>query len=333
MKRFYLVITLIILTGMYIFSQRDEEPQAVKPSVDSQDGMTVYDGPLDTEEKFAMHLIELMRTGRETEALAYIHPILRPHWEQIGAGIAAAPPAYVASPDRVSLVRSESSSAPLTSGGTPEEITVRGFEYQMTTARVYAEVTMVRDDGELLAVAVKYQPANGPAKTSKERAVRFRLGGAKSTMTSAATSIGITGPHLWMVDGQEVMIESTYWLKMDDGLQFTINFPWEFSGGRDQMTRAKGLEIGFPLMRHAFEENLHNKIKPGSVERIGVALIDAEGKGFRMFLPLVEIRARIADPCIAAMDEQLEQCNTRGADKAFCERMYEQEVGRCKEQG
>ena len=96
--------------------------------------------------------------------------------------------------------------------------------------------------------------------------------------TGGNTVLGQSGPEQWTVDGKTYEIASTYYLALPDGLQYTIEFPYQFTQADGQMNDQQAIGIVYPLMKHAvqsgaFQRMQIRKLGEGSADptRIGVA--------------------------------------------------------------
>jgi len=113
------------------------------------------------------------------------------------------------------------------------------------------------------------------------------------------------GPEQWRIDGKTCDIETTYYLGVPKGLQFTVQCSYEFGPhGPGKIDAPAKVELAFPLMKHAFENGLYDWAvitdRASGVamipQRIGVVLYERrDGKvtGVRVGLSLQEIRDRI----------------------------------------
>lgn len=107
----------------------------------------------------------------------------------------------------------------------------------------------------------------------------------------------------WVIDGKTYSISSSYYLQLPEGLQFTIEYPYQFGSGDRNMDDARALEIAFPMMRHAYSNDLYKrssvtKLGEGKMipSRIGVVLYEKQGggtRGYRIALSLSQIRERM----------------------------------------
>jgi hypothetical protein len=115
--------------------------------------------------------------------------------------------------------------------------------------------------------------------------------------------MAVQGPEVWTIDAQQYKIDATYYLTLPEGLQYTIDYELPTSVKLPHEAEA-ALAIAFPLIRYAYEHQLHQRTnisKSGSGEvgasRIGVALYHVEGvhrRGYAAALSLDQIRQRIA---------------------------------------
>jgi len=107
-----------------------------------------------------------------------------------------------------------------------------------------------------------------------------------------------------VVDGKTWDIAATYYLRLPQGLQFTIEYPYRFNGAAERMNDEGALAIVFPLMKHAYTKGLYRRgaiLKVGegrlTPSRIGVTLfekVNGNVHGYRVGLSLAQIRERIA---------------------------------------
>jgi len=122
--------------------------------------------------------------------------------------------------------------------------------------------------------------------------------------TAGHVPMARTGAESWIIDGREYRVSSTYFLGLPEGIQFTIDYPYEFSGALAEFTAERALDVALPLIRHAYAEQLHRRARfekagSGVAEpyAIGVVLLEKDGpaeRGYRVRLTLDEIRTRIA---------------------------------------
>ncbi len=114
-----------------------------------------------------------------------------------------------------------------------------------------------------------------------------------------------TGTETWQIDGRPYRVQSTYYLRLPKGLQFTIEYPHDFGDGPLRMDDESALAVAFPLMEHAYVQGLYDRgtyvtLGSGRVRptRIGVVLLERNAgkvRGYRVGLSLEEIRARMGD--------------------------------------
>ncbi len=112
-----------------------------------------------------------------------------------------------------------------------------------------------------------------------------------------------SGQEQWQIDGKEYHIESTYLLRLPEGLQYTIEYPWKVKVPIVEMNDERALEIVFPLMKHAYEKGFYKRMRISklgkgnmAISRIGVTLFERRGKevgGYKVALSLDEIKSRI----------------------------------------
>ena len=116
--------------------------------------------------------------------------------------------------------------------------------------------------------------------------------------------MGRQGSEVWKIDGKTYQVAGTYCLKLPEGFQFTIEYPWQFGDFKNKkMDDARAIEIAFPLMKHAYEKELYKRLTITSVRRgriaptrIGVVLFEkADGgtRGYRVARSLDYIKKRI----------------------------------------
>jgi hypothetical protein len=133
----------------------------------------------------------------------------------------------------------------------------------------------------------------------------LRCGGPStgSGHTAGHNPMAISGPETWTIGGKNHHVQATYYLALPEGLQYTIDYQLPPDIALPSQNEP-ALAIAFPLMRHAFENNLHKRstISKAGVgdlapTRIGVALYHVEGlhrRGFAVALSTAEIQGRIA---------------------------------------
>ena len=125
----------------------------------------------------------------------------------------------------------------------------------------------------------------------------------RSAGRGADVAIDSSGPHRWQVDGRARDIEVTYYVRMADGLQYTIVYLLTGADGLARMHPDRALTTAWPLIKHAYQNSLHKRARPTTlprdetpVSRIGVVLLHHEGKqvkGIRAGMTLDEIKERI----------------------------------------
>ena len=128
-------------------------------------------------------------------------------------------------------------------------------------------------------------------------------GAARPVGAGAYSIMGQYGAEQWQIDGRTCRVTGSYYLMLPQGIQYTIEYPWLFRPGDPPMIDEQALQIAFPLMKHAYQQGLHNrgtvtKVGHGRVapSRIGVVLYAKQGgrtRGYRVALTLKEIKRRI----------------------------------------
>ena len=131
------------------------------------------------------------------------------------------------------------------------------------------------------------------------------FGGTQPAGTGGRPALGQQGPEVWTIGGKTYQIASSYCLQMPEGLQYTLEHPFQFSPADGPMDDRRATEIALPMMKHAVESGCFKKmtiykVGSGAVEpiRIGVVLVEqsANGKrGYRVALTVAEIQRRIAE--------------------------------------
>lgn len=139
-------------------------------------------------------------------------------------------------------------------------------------------------------------------------------GHSRAVGTGGNQPFARTGPEQWLLAGESWPIESTYYLRLGESVQYTIEYPYRFGGAIQNMNDSKALGVVFPLMKHAYTNGLYKRggiLKVGKgplpITQIGVALFERNGqtvRGYRVSLTLDEIRRRI----------EIEAPSTRPAD-------------------
>ncbi|MCD4699981.1 MAG: hypothetical protein K8R91_05360 [Phycisphaerae bacterium] len=134
-------------------------------------------------------------------------------------------------------------------------------------------------------------------------AMPLSYGVPQAVGTGSNQPMAQSGQEQWQIDGKGYRIESTYYLTLPKGLQYTIEYPWKFKVPIAEMNDERALEIVFPLMKHAYEKGLYkrmriSKLGKGNIatSRIGVTLFERHGKevgGYKVALSLDEIKRRI----------------------------------------
>jgi hypothetical protein len=123
--------------------------------------------------------------------------------------------------------------------------------------------------------------------------------GAHGGGGSSVAPMAVLGPQAWTIDGKQWQIESTYYLALAEGLQFTIETPVETVPGLEVVA----LDQAWPLIRHAYVQQLYlrskiHKVGAGdlSATRIGVSLFHRDGvttRGMRVAMSSDQIHERI----------------------------------------
>ncbi|MFA6134112.1 MAG: Yip1 family protein [Phycisphaerae bacterium] len=134
----------------------------------------------------------------------------------------------------------------------------------------------------------------------------LNYGLAKPAGTGGNGVLGQTGPEQWTIDGKTYHVSSTYYLTLQDGLQYTIEYPYQFTAADGQMDDKHAIDIAFPLMKYAVQSGTYrhmHKVDEGPVDppQIGVALVEqAQGgaRGYRVSLSVAEIKRRIEQSAI-----------------------------------
>ena len=127
----------------------------------------------------------------------------------------------------------------------------------------------------------------------------------RATKTSPFPQIAQTGRETWNIAGKEYQIESTYIIIFKNGVQYTINYVCDENIDIDSLNKDKALEIAFPIIRYAYDNDLYKKKhvkqngKDIKVDAIGVAIMKqkSEAKGlvtkshmYKVSLSLGEIK-------------------------------------------
>ena len=121
--------------------------------------------------------------------------------------------------------------------------------------------------------------------------------------TAGHSPMAKQGPETWEIDGKKFNINSTYYLALHEGLQYTIECAWKFSDQNQTISQEEALNAAFPMMQYAYDKGFYkrtsiSKVGGGSVEatRIGVVLsesIGARTRGYRIGLSIGEINQRL----------------------------------------
>ncbi len=108
--------------------------------------------------------------------------------------------------------------------------------------------------------------------------------------------LAINGAEQWVIDGKTYNIELTCYLRLGEGLQYTIEYPYQFTQADANMDNQRALDIAFPLMKHAYTNDLHSRITITKIgdgkltpSRIGVVLYETgagKAQGYRVALSL-----------------------------------------------
>ena len=133
--------------------------------------------------------------------------------------------------------------------------------------------------------------------------VLLSWGAGASVGTGGFSPMAQSGAEQWRIDGKTYPIRSTYYLRLREGLQYTIEYPCRLPVPLEQMNNQRALKIALPLMKHAYQQGLYKRATIGKLgrgrvapSRIGVVLLESPGGragGYRIALPVGEIRRRI----------------------------------------
>lgn len=124
-----------------------------------------------------------------------------------------------------------------------------------------------------------------------------------STQTSNLSAMAVSGAEKWTIDGHDYKIESTYYLALPEGLQYTVNYLCDCPE-LTPFNDSSALRIASPILRHAVSAGLYNrasvsKLGEGAIEvqRVGVAIIyDSVGithRGYRIAQSIADIQEAI----------------------------------------
>lgn len=121
--------------------------------------------------------------------------------------------------------------------------------------------------------------------------------------TAGNQPLAQSGPEEWIVEGKACRIASTYYLRLPEGFQYTIEYSYRFSQDDGSMDDDRALALVFPLMKHAYTNGLHTrasvyKLGQGAItpSRIGVTLFEKDGgstRVYRVALSLDQVKKRI----------------------------------------
>ncbi len=131
----------------------------------------------------------------------------------------------------------------------------------------------------------------------------YAVGTTQTVGTAGNQALAQGGAEEWVVDSRSYKIASTYYLRLPEGLQYTIEYPYQFSQSDGSMDDERALEIVFPLIKHAYANDLYKGASVARVgqgvlvpSRIGVTLFEKHGektRGYRVALNLDQIKKRI----------------------------------------
>ena len=120
--------------------------------------------------------------------------------------------------------------------------------------------------------------------------------------------MGRSGPEQWTVEGQRYAISDTYVLALPEGMQYTIEYPYDPPDGSPPRPRTvpNALRVACPLMRDALATGRYktkdvNRVGHGKVvpDHIGVVIFERTktgSSGFRMGLAISDIPIRCGPP-------------------------------------
>ncbi|MDY6913749.1 MAG: hypothetical protein SVT52_04750 [Planctomycetota bacterium] len=127
--------------------------------------------------------------------------------------------------------------------------------------------------------------------------------GSGAVGTAGNVPLARSGVEQWQIDGQVYNVETTYYLRLPEGLQYTVQYPWRFQDSQGPMNDERALKVAFPLMKYAYEKGLYKRFKITKVgqgtitpSRIGVVLFERKGsqtRGYRVALSISGIEKRI----------------------------------------
>lgn len=129
-------------------------------------------------------------------------------------------------------------------------------------------------------------------------------GGAPPIGAAGLSGMGRTGSYEWQIDGRTYHVNSTYYLLLPEGVQYTIEYPYSFDYANRQMTDEQALVIAFPLMKYAHQSRVYEDINVTKVgqgrlspTRVGVTLFEtrnSQTRGYKIALSFDEIEQRLA---------------------------------------
>ena len=77
---------------------------------------------------------------------------------------------------------------------------------------------------------------------------------------SSGMKIAPTGPETWTIDGKAYHVDSTYMLRVKEGLQFTIEWSCPECASRiDGISDEEAFRLARPLMRYAVAQGFHGR--------------------------------------------------------------------------
>ena len=133
--------------------------------------------------------------------------------------------------------------------------------------------------------------------------LEYGSGSVAQVAAIGSPPLAMMGAEQWVVDGKTYSIACSYCHLVPEGLQYTIEYPYQFNEPLEQMNKQKALAAVFPLMKYAylnrmFKRTTVTKVGKGkqTPSRIGVALFRRQDKGtqgYRVALSLDEIEQMI----------------------------------------
>ncbi len=133
----------------------------------------------------------------------------------------------------------------------------------------------------------------------------LEIAGIKKVENPGMTAAGFApmatmGKEIWDINGKKYQIRATYYLNVQNDLQYTIEY--EYPEARSINNENQALEVAMPLIKYAYTSGKYKRTtfhkfgKKQETDRIGVAIFVQQGnstRGYRTALTLDQIKTEI----------------------------------------